>query len=278
MGHTDAICKHYASPTILGRIEEGLGKIGKTPQTVTLDELAPLDEFHTRGMSATVELIDLLDARANMHVLDVGAGLGGSARRLATARGCRVTGVDLSDDYCRAGTTISEWLGLGGRVTLTAGDATDLSRFATDFFDAAWTIHVGMNVAAKAAFYGEIARVVKPGARLVIYDILAGNGGDIHFPVPWARDASTSFLATRDQLTDLIARAGFGGVEFRDQSKEGIAFIEQGLARMKQPGGPPPLGLHLVLGREFGVMAENLLKNLAEDRAALAAVVAKKSA
>ncbi len=130
---------HYASPGLYERIVQGLEAIGKSPAAVDLDDLAALDEFHLRGPAATRELIEILDVGADSHVLDVGSGLGGPARRLAKVTGCRVTGVDLSEDYCAVGNKLTEWLGLSERVRLEPGDATRLDRFAPSSFDAAWT-------------------------------------------------------------------------------------------------------------------------------------------
>ena len=74
---------HYAAPGLLPRITQGLAALGLTPGSVRLDDLATLDEFHMRGAAATAELIELLGVDPSAHVLDVGSGLGGPARRLA---------------------------------------------------------------------------------------------------------------------------------------------------------------------------------------------------
>ncbi len=107
------IKEHYASPGLHERIVQGLEAIGKSPASVDLDDLAAVDEFHLRGPEATQELIEILDVGADSHVLDVGSGLGGPARRLAKTTGCRVTGVDLSEDYCAFGNELTGSDGMG---------------------------------------------------------------------------------------------------------------------------------------------------------------------
>lgn len=278
MNTMTAIAQHYESPDLITRIKDGLGKIGKTPEAVTLDDLAPVDEFHFRGSAATQALIDLLDPKPGMQVLDAGAGLGGPARRLAQARNCKVTGVDLSADYCATGAVLNDWLGLSDRVTLTQGDVTNLNGFTDGAFDAAWTIHVGMNVADKSAFYTEVARVLKPGARFVLYDVLAADSQpEIAYPAPWAKESSTSFLVTLDQMTGHLSNAGFDVAQSQDQSAAGLAFLDANIARAKEEGGPPPLGLHVVLGPVFKEIVPTMRRNFAESSVRLVAVLCRKT-
>jgi ubiquinone/menaquinone biosynthesis C-methylase UbiE len=134
-----------------------------------------------------------------MRVLDVGSGLGGPARCIAGEFGCRVTGVDLTDEYVRAAAMLAERVGLSNLVTYHQGDALDLP-FPEATFDVVWTQHTAMNIRDKAALYREMFRVLTPGGALAIYDILAGPVTPVHFPVPWARVPETSFLITPDEL------------------------------------------------------------------------------
>lgn len=271
MGIEHGVAQHYRSPGLLARIENGLIAIGKAPGAASVEDLAPVDEFHVRGPLATAELIDLLRATHGMNVLDVGSGLGGPARRLARASGCNVTGIDLSEDYCAVGTALCQWTGLAHQVSLVAGDATVRGRFAARSFDAAWTIHTAMNIADKAALYGEVARVLKPGARFVIYDILTTRLREPDYPLPWALDSSTSFLATADELLGALGEAGFRQVESLDRTLECSAFLDQASKRFAEQG-PPPLGLHLVLGPVFREMIANLARCFASGRLTAAVV------
>ncbi len=268
---------HYASPGLYERIVQGLEAIGKSPATVDLDDLAAVDEFHFRGPAATQELIEILDVTADSHVLDVGSGLGGPARRLAKASGCRVTGVDLSEDYCSVGNKLTGWLGLSERVRLEPGDATRLERFAPSSFDAGWTIHVGMNIEDKGSLYASVARVLKPGAPFVLFDILSAGAEEPQYPAPWAATPEQSFLSTADEMSAHLERAGFCIIEIKDQTSQALAFLDESIAQTKSLGGPPPLGLHLVLGPTFKEIIEIARRNLADGVMAPTVIYIRKS-
>lgn len=282
----DSLKTHYAASGLISRIEAGLAQLGKhpsalrpdnpSPDNLSPDDLTPIDEFHVRGPAATAELIALLAPTAQMHVLDVGSGLGGPARRLARATGCRVTGVDLSEDFCATGAILNEWTGLSQQVKLTPGDATDLAQFQAAIFDAAWTIHVGMNIADKIACYSEVFRVLKPGAPFVIYDVLTTGDQAIHYPVPWAQTAAISFLVTRTALKATLAQAGFTVTTVEDHTTKALAALERAVKQQSQQTAPPPLGLHLVLGPIVRTMVQTLHQNFAEQRVELLAVRCQK--
>ena len=225
---------HYASPGLYERILQGVEAIGKSPASVDLEDLAAVDEFHLRGPAATRELIEILDVGADSHVLDVGSGLGGPARRLATATGCRVTGVDLSEDYCAVGNKLTGWLGLSERVRLEPGDATRLERFAPSSFDAAWSIHVGMNVEDKGSLYASVAHVLKPGAPFVLFDILSAGAGEPTYPAPWAATLSGT-IATPKASTMSNLSVLFGISHPLGSWSDGGSASEQAAALGRRP-------------------------------------------
>lgn len=170
----DKVARHYGGDGDLAEvIADGLRKAGKDMARLTTKDLASVDEFHIRGRKATDELAQSLNVTAASHVLDIGSGLGGPARTLAETYGCHVTGIDLKQPFCDAAAVLSRWVGLGDRVDFRHGDATRLP-FGEAMFDAAITIHVAMNIAAKDQMYAEARRVLKPGARFAIYDVLQG--------------------------------------------------------------------------------------------------------
>lgn len=269
------VAEHYAHGDLAAAIRRALENAGKDLERLSVEDLAPVDEFHVRGREATLELGLALGLAPGMHVLDVGSGIGGPSRHLASTFGARVTGLDLSEEYCDVATTLAQWVGLADRVDYRQGNATAMP-FDEAAFDAAVTQHVAMNIEDKAALYGEVARVLRPGAAFGIYDVLAGPGGDVRYPTPWAGDASTSFLATPEDLEGLLQDVGFVVASRRDTSAEGRAFFEAVFARIAERG-PPPLGLH-VLMPEFRPRAETLLRNIQEERVVLAEVICRKPA
>jgi len=227
-------------------------------------DLAPVDEFHIRGRAATLEIVEALGLSANSDVLDLGSGLGGPARTLAEVTGCIVTGVDLTSEFCEVATALSEWTGLSDRTRFQVGDATDTG-LPDGAVDAALTVHVAMNISDKYALYAEAFRVLRPGGRFVAYDVLQGEGGDVRYPVPWANDPSTSFLATPEDMRELLHEAGFEIISEVDSSDESLVWFQQMRARIERDG-PPPVTFSAFLGDAFGQMAANQVANLAERR------------
>ena len=199
-----------------------------------------------------------------MRVLDLGSGIGGPARTLASKIGCTVTGLDLVADYCRAAQRLSWLTGLDDRVRFVCGSAL-AAPFADGSFDVLWTQHAAMNIADKPALYAEAFRVLRPGGRFVVYDVLQAEGGDVHYPVPWANDPSTSFLATPEEMRELLTAAGFEITSEVDSSDESLVWFQQVRARIERDG-PPPVTFAAFLGEAFGQMAANQVANLAERR------------
>lgn len=265
---------HYTRPDLGDIILTALEKAGKNINQLTPEDLAPIDEFHIRGRIATLELAHAAGLDATKHVLDVGSGIGGTSRCLAKEFGCHVTGIDLTEEYCRAARMLSTKIGLAHQVDYHQGDATQLP-FPDQTFDVVWTEHVAMNILDKARLYQEMYRVLKPGGTLAIYDVLAGPSGPVLFPVPWARTANTSFLVQPNELRQLLQEAGFTITDWLDTTESARTWFVS-LAEKIQKEGLPSLGFHILLGADFKIMAQNQGKNLQEGRIVLAQIIAKK--
>lgn len=270
----EAIQTHYTRADLGGVILTALEKAGKDINHLTPEDLAPIDQFHIRGRAATLELARAAGLDASKHVLDVGSGVGGTSRCLAKEFGCRVTGIDLTDEYCRAASMLSAKTGLAHLVDYRQGDATKLP-FDDQTFDVVWTEHVAMNIPDKTRLYKEMHRVLKPGGTLAIYDVLAGPSGPVLFPVPWAHTPDTSFLVSPNELRTLLEEAAFTITDWSDTTEAARAWFVT-LAEKIQKEGLPSLGFHLLLGADFKVMAQNQGRNLQEGRIVLAQIVARK--
>ena len=268
------VARHYAGLDRARVILDALRAAGKDPDRLSIDDLAPVDEFHIRGRQATVELGEALGLGAGQHVLDVGSGIGGASRYFAHTYGVRVTGIDLTPEYCRLATRFARSTGLAERLQYRNASALAMP-FEDGTFDAGYTQHVAMNIADKPALYAEVARVLKPGAIFGVYDVMQGPGGEVIYPTPWANDSSTSFLATPDMMRALLETAGFQIGNWRDTTEAGRAFFETVLGRIAE-SGPPPLGLHLLLP-DFRPRAENMLRGLRENRLAVIEIVCRKA-
>ncbi len=270
----EAIQTHYTRPDLGDAILAALANAGKDVNRLTLEDLAPIDEFHIRGRAATLELARAAGLDSTKRVLDVGCGVGGTSRCLAKEFGCRVTGIDLTDEYCRTAAMLSAKIGLTHLVDYRQGDAIDLP-FDDRAFDVVLTEHVAMNISDKPRLYKEMHRVLKPGGTLAIYDVLAGPSGPPLFPVPWARTPDTSFLVRPSELRKLLEESGFTVSDWSDTTAAACAWFVS-LAEKIRNEGLPPLGFHVLMGADFQAMAQNQGRNLQEGRIVLGQVVARK--
>lgn len=270
----ETIQAHYTRSDLGNAILAALEKSGKDLDHLTPEDLAPVDEFHIRGRAATLELARAARLDTTKRVLDVGSGVGGTSRCLAREFGCCVTGIDLTEEYCRTAAMLSARIGLAHLVDYRQGDATNLP-FADTSFDVVWTEHVAMNIPDKLRLYREMHRVLKPGGTLAIHDILAGPSDAVLFPVPWARTPESSFLVTPDELRKLLNEAGFTVTDWSDTTDEARDWFVSVAEKIRKEG-LPPLGFHVLLGADFQVMAKNQSRNLEEGRIVLAQVIARK--
>lgn len=263
----NSITEHYTHGQLLDRIRQGVEAIGKTPATVTVDELGPVDEFHIGGRQASEDFISQLELSAEDHTLDIGCGIGGTSRFVASRFGCRVTGIDLTPEFVATGQSLCNWVGLSGQVELHQGDATEMP-FADESFDAAFMLHVGMNIANKAGLFAEAYRLIKPGAIFGIYDVMQTSDEPLTYPVPWSSVPGTSALASQDQYVETLGQAGFNIIRIRNRRDFAAEFFAETRRQMEQAGGAPPLGVHIAMGESAPIKISNMVENIAAGRVA----------
>ena len=271
-----AVSEHYGRAGLLEAILDGIERIGKTPETVTIEDLAAVDEFHVGGREATRSLLQRLDLRPEDDVLDIGCGIGGTARFAADTYGCRVTGIDLTEDYTAVGNTLCAYVGCASHVQLETGDATNTG-YDAGRFDKVFMLHVGMNIKRKADLAREVYRLLKPEGVFGIYDLMRVGKGDPQFPVPWATTPDTSAIESpafyRDQLED----AGFDVFHECNRREFALDFARRLQARMQHSDGPPPLGLHLLMGPTAPKKYRNMVAGIAANIVAPVEILARKS-
>jgi SAM-dependent methyltransferase len=211
---------HYSAADIEQRILAGLRAAGLDPaRGLSPEDIGALDHFHTGGIRASRELLELARIGAGNRVLDIGAGLGGSARLIASATGCRVDCVEMSPDYCTGANLLNRLTGLENRIVVHQGSALDLP-FPDDSFDVVWMQNVGMNIEDKRTLYREIARVLAPGGRFAFQEMAAGTRPTSYFPLPWATDPADSFLVSVDAMRALLEEQGLVAELFEDTSAD----------------------------------------------------------
>lgn len=240
------VAAHYARKDIEAAIIGALRNAGRPVEPLDPNDLAAVDEFHFGWAPVTAELAKDAGFTASMHVLDIGSGIGGPARHFARACGCRVTGVDLTEEFVQAAEALTRRCGQSDRVSFRVGSALALP-FADAAFDGATLMHVGMNIADKVKLFGEARRVLKDGAAFVVYDVMRMGEAAPSFPVPWAATPDTSFLEPPATYRRLLQDAGFRVEAEKDRAAFGLDLFAKMRAKAEK-GELPPVGLQILLG------------------------------
>jgi len=259
-----SINTQYARGDLLDRLYSALSSAGRDIDNLTRDDLAPMEEFHIGGREETKNLAAMSHIKNGDLVLDIGSGLGGPARTLADEYGCVVTGIDLTEEYCRTASILSQKVGLGDKTNFQVGDALDL-KFADYTFDIVWMQHVGVNIEDKKKLYSEIYRVLKPGGKFMFHEILKGNGDDLEFPVFWADSPRINHLVTENELKKILSEINFEKSDWVDVTEKATDWFGRMLDRIKKEG-PPLLGLGVIVGRDTPTKAKNMYTNLSDGR------------
>jgi sarcosine/dimethylglycine N-methyltransferase len=269
------VAGHYGNSGIADRILAALRAANGAEAPVTVDALSVLDHFHGRGVVATKELAELLQPQPGEHILDIGSGIGGPARWIAAKCGVRLTGVDLTPEFCAAAEALNRATGLADRITIRQGSALALP-VPDGAFDRAYSQNVIMNIADKSGFYREAFRALKNGGLLALSNLCIGAaGGNLLYPVPWAETPATSFLVPADEMEADIRAAGFEIISFRDTSTEILPTQRRNRERLEREG-LPTLGTHLILGERLLRMQINSSRNLEDGTVATIEALARK--
>lgn len=254
-----SVAAQYGDQGLGERVLAALAAAGLDVEHLDSNELAPVDEFHIGGQQATAELAAQLGLRAGLSVLDVGSGIGGPARFFASAYGCRVTGIDLTESFVRVATDLTRRTGLSDRVTFRQGSALQLP-FEPASFDAATLIHVGMNIEDKAGLFASVHKALKPGGVFGIFDIMHIEAGALTFPVPWSSKPETSFVAPLTDYRRLLTAAGFVVGTERVRRDFALAFFREMRAKMEaaKVSGKMTLSTQLIMGSDFPQKMQNV--------------------
>ena len=254
---------------MLAGILEALEAAGLDVDNLSADVLSAVDHLHTFELPATLRLAAAAGIAADDVVLDVGCGIGGPVRTLATQFGCQLVGVDVAAAFCEVAADLNRRSGLDDLIEIRTGDAISLPCDDAEF-TVAWTQHASMNIARKAQMYAEMRRVLVIGGRLAFFDLLAGRQQPAVLPVPWADGDTPSVLATAEETRHFLTEAGFA-IRLWDDVTDAVADYVAGLAGTTDRING--LGIHLVMP-DLAEQTEALARNLAEGRVTFVQCVA----
>ena len=271
------VADHYGTGGILAAIEAALESAGVDPQAPAPADLKGVDEFHTAGLRSTEALLSHVTMTGIRDAVDIGAGLGGTARYLADIHGLNVTGVDLTPEYVATARELNRRTGLDERITMLVGSALELP-LADGCADLATMFHVGMNIADKARLMREAARILRPGGIFALFDVMRDTAEDpLAFPLPWAGRAALSFVQPPQVYLDAADAAGLSCVVHRERRDFTLDFFREAFERMAETGGPPPVGIHLLMGDTAAQKIQNYVANVEARRIAPVELVLRKT-
>ena len=240
----------------------------------TLEDLAPVDNFHARGFPATVELADRLPIKAGQWILDIGCGVGGPARYMAKRFQCNVRGVDITAPFVDAANKLTTLLRMQDTVHIELGDGQHLP-YRDSEFDGAYTQHVTMNVADRPRFFAEAYRVLRPGAFFALTEHGLGPTGQPHYPLPWSADGTGAYLVTPSETRALLEGSGFEDVVVENTGTKYLEGYRSAIDKAEK-GALPPLGIHLLMGETALQKTRNAARNIEEGRTHPIQVVCRK--
>ena len=256
--------KHYTIPNLPKRIMNALTKVKDGATNYTRDDFSGFDEFHIQGKQATRELASLVPIKPNMKVLDIGCGVGGPVRTLASEFSADVYGIELVEEYFQTAKILSELLHMAEKTKFFHGSALALP-FDSNSFDVVWMQHMNMNIEDKSKLFSEVSRVLKEDGKIALYEICKGTGSSESFylPVPWANSETINHLVPTEEFISIIKNKGFKPTITKNVTEQCLKWFNKVLENAKTGKGNP-LGLHLVSGDDFGLKAKNIVKNMEE--------------
>lgn len=274
MPNEPAIGHQWARGDVYAIVVGALQRAGKSLETLSIEDVAPIDHLHARGFPATVELGDRLPVKPGQHILDIGCGLGGPARYFAQRFRCTVSGIDITEPFVEAARKLTALLRMEDRVKIQLGDGTRLP-FADATFHGAYAQHVTMNVADRARFFAEASRVLEAGAFFALTEHGLGTGATPHYPVPWSEDGSGSHLIPPEETRRLLQTAGFSDILMEETGAKYVEAYKRAVD-LAAKGALPALGVHLILGASAPLKTRNAARNIEEGRTRPIQIVCRK--
>ncbi|MGM0644096.1 MAG: SAM-dependent methyltransferase [Thermodesulfobacteriota bacterium] len=262
----EKITRHYSGEYDGGglesRIMNALESAGKDPFHLELKDLSVIDQLHTGGHLATLEMAKKAGIEPGMKILDAGCGIGGSSRLLAEEFGCRVLGIDLVEEFVSCAGFLTRSTGLAGQARFETGSIEDIP-CESGRFDAVLCQHTLMNIENKQKVFAEFKRVLKDSGLLILHEIVQEKETPLALPVPWADTPDISFLVSSGRLRELLDKAGFQPLILeacREQAESWWQRVSR--ASVKASANPSPLGPRVIFREKGPYFGDNMLENV----------------
>lgn len=175
--------------------------------------------------------------RPGVRVLDLGAGVGGAARKLATETGVSVTCLNLSATQNEVNEAATAAAGLSHLVTVEEGSYEDLPAGWTATFDVVWCQDAICHSNAKAKVLAEAARVLVPGGYLLLSDMMAGVTADAAALAPFCVRLHVDELLPLDTYIKALQASGVATLRTRDLTAHLLPNYRRMLARLTTERG-----------------------------------------
>ncbi|MDC1375490.1 methyltransferase domain-containing protein [bacterium] len=249
---------------IHSRIHSAMTKANLIDKKLEIEELFPIDQYHARGIAATIDLGKRMPIKKHQCILDIGCGLGGPARYYAKEFECIITGIDITPSFVEIGNEFNKITSMSNKVELKVGDGEILD-FKSEIFDGAYSQHVTMNVSDRKKFFSEAFRVLKKGSFFAFTEHGLGKEGNPIFPLPWANTEKMSFLLPPEKTISLLKEIGFSNIEIIETGDKYISGYKK-LTNPLPKKENPILGIHVIGGESMKERSINSMKSINENR------------
>ena len=259
---------------VFSRVHQAMSETGLINKKLEIEELFPIDQYHARGIAATVDLGKRMPISKNQKIIDIGCGLGGPARYYAKEFKCFITGIDITPSFIEIGNEFNRLTSMSDNVELLVGNGEVLN-FENETFDGAYSQHVTMNISNREKFFSEAFRVLKKDSFFAFTEHGLGPEGNPIFPLPWANSLEMSFLLPPQKTISILKDTGFSDIKIIETAEKYISGYEK-LIKLKSENKKPVLGIHVIGGDSMNERSKNSMESIKENRTLPFEIVCKK--
>jgi predicted O-methyltransferase YrrM len=190
------------------------------------------DQNHPGGVESVLALAAAARISAGSVVVDVGAGIGGSARVLAEAFGCSVVGIELNHDRCEQAIRLTSLVGLASRVRFVEYDVLSGTGGVANA-DVLWGQSAWAHFPSPEYFLDRWLPVLRPSGRVALSDAFLVREPDTKEDAGLLRELQRAWsvhLVTIERWRSALETKRCDVVHLRDRTEEARAHFKNLLA------------------------------------------------